>query len=386
MQKEFSNAGVTSLYINLFNLQEAWQNTIQYRELPLSQVVSPLMTSMNCLRAEETYFSNGFKIEGRDILDRSPQQNPLFHDYNHVVIPYCSSDGWLGEDEGHAGDECDCFDFDSCFPFDPSNETLQFTFRGKVIAQSIISQLIDSHNLTGDGHIIVAGSGVGGLGVVNHAKWIKERLGSSADVSLIIDSSWFVNYQGSILQNFLGTQSLATVQNDTNRLLQNYQKHKPCRDVTLGYPCCFAAHCVMTTRDSEGQLAYFSKDLKTFAISSKFDTYSLASAASQLSLDNNISKLLSTVRESGLQLDTTLTLSSKQVYCMAPIVSNILTRIVLYTLQLQSLSYYLTECFQHLYFATSTLWGELGVLGSKEKENIVRIPILRYVKTSIDSM
>ena len=314
MQKNLSNADVTSSYINSFDLQEAWQSTIKHRELPLSQVVSPLMTSMSCLRDEEAYFSGGFKIEGRDILDRNPLLNPLFYDYNHVVIPYCSSDSWLGEDEGQDGDECDCFDFDSCFPFDPSNESLQFTFRGKVIAQSIISQLIDSHSLTGDGHIIVAGSGVGGLGAVNHVKWIKERLGNSVNVSLIIDSSWFVNFRGSILQNFLGTQSLATVQNDTNRLLQNYQKHKPCRDVTFGYPCCFTAHCVMTTRDSEGQLAYFSIDVTTFAISSRFGTYSLAPAASQLSSDNNINKLLATVRESGLQLETTLTLTSKQVY------------------------------------------------------------------------
>ena len=181
------------------------------------------------------------------------------------------------------------------------------------VAMFIISQLIDLHNLTGDGRVIVAGSGVGGLGAVNHAKWIKERLGSSVNVSLIIDSSWFVNFRGSILQNFLGTQSLATVQNDTNRLLQNYQKHKPCRDVTLGYPCCFTAHCVMTTRDDEGQLAYFSKDVKTFAISSRFDTYSLAPAASQLSSDNNINELLTTVRETGSHLETTLTLTSKQV-------------------------------------------------------------------------
>ena len=55
------------------------------------------------------------------------------------------------------------------------------------------------------------------------------------------------------------------------------------------------------------------------------------------------------------------------------------------SLQLPNLSYYLKECFQHIYFATSTLWGEPGVLGNKENENFVRIPILQYVKMNIDS-
>lgn len=272
------------------------------------------MTSLKCLRENGTYFSDdtNFAIEGRDILDRDPNKNPLFHDYNHVIIPYCSSDAWLGEDD--RGSECKCFDFDKCFPFNPSNGTLQFTFRGKVIARTIINQLMDSHNLTGDGRFIIAGSGVGGLGAVNHVEWIRQQLGSSADVSLVIDSSWFVNFQGSILKTFLGASSLNQVQNETNQLLQNYQKHEVCKDVTLGYPCCFSAHCVMTSRDSSGQLAYFSENIKTFALSSRFDTFSLAPIATQLSSDGDIIQpLMITIREYGVQLATTLSLSSKQV-------------------------------------------------------------------------
>lgn len=307
VQREFSSSPP---YFNSFNLQEAWKSTIKNRKQPSSQVVSPLMTSLNCFSGN---FSNGtsFGVKGRDILDRNPSKNPLFHDYNHVIIPYCSSDAWLGEDVH--GSECDCFDFDGCFPFDPSNEMLQFTFRGKIIAQTIVTQLMDSYNLTGDGHLVIVGSGVGGLGVLNHAKWIQQQFENSVDISLIIDSSWFVNFKGSILQNLLGTLSLKRVQNDTGRLLQSYEKHEACRDVTLGYPCCFSAHCVLTCRNSSGQLAYFSENIRTFVISSRFDTFSLAPATIQLVIDDDINQLLTTVHEFGVQLATTLSLSSKQV-------------------------------------------------------------------------
>lgn len=274
------------------------------------------MTSLNCFIQEDKNVSasasTSFVVRGRDILDRNASKNPLFHDYNRIIIPYCSSDAWLGEDVH--GSECDCFDFESCFPFDPSNETLQFTFRGKIIGQTIITQLIDSYNLTGNGHLVIVGSGVGGLGALNHAKWIQQQLGNSTGISLIIDSSWFVNFQGSILQNFFGTLSLKTVQNDTLHLLQNYEKYEACRDITLGYPCCFSAHCVMTCRNSSGQLAYFSESIKTFVVSSTFDIFSLAPAATaHLASDDDINQLLTTVHEFGVQLATTLSLSSKQV-------------------------------------------------------------------------
>ena len=46
--------------------------------------------------------------------------------------------------------------------------------------------------------------------------------------------------------------------------------------------------------------------------------------------------------------------------------------------QLPSLSYYLTECFQHIYFATSTLWGDPnGVFSNQMTENIIELDILR---------
>ena len=81
-------------------------------------IVTPLMSSMECFRNRSSYFPGGdFSLLGTDILDQDPVANPLFWSYNHVVIPYCSSDVWLGNEMDDtrnntaADGECDCFDY-----------------------------------------------------------------------------------------------------------------------------------------------------------------------------------------------------------------------------------------------------------------------------------
>lgn len=132
------------------------------------------------------------QISGTDFLDRDPAQNRLFPKHNHVIIPYCSSDLWLGEELN--GEECSCFN-SSCFNFDPSSEGLQFTFRGKRIFQSIIGQLMRDHDMSSATEVVLAGSSAGGVGVVNHAQWVQGEL-SSAKLLVIFESAWFINFQG----------------------------------------------------------------------------------------------------------------------------------------------------------------------------------------------
>ena len=74
-----------------FDPFNAWELTVNSSESTARETVSPLMSSTKC-------FVNNSEIEGRDILDTDPTLNPLFHDYNHILIPYCSSDLWLGEE------------------------------------------------------------------------------------------------------------------------------------------------------------------------------------------------------------------------------------------------------------------------------------------------
>ena len=105
------------LYEN-FDPAEAWNETVVSGREAAVDVVSPYMTSMRCFENKTDYFPQGFSVQGTDILDQNCEENPLFCDYNHVVVPYCSSDLWLGtEVDGTrnntaANGECtQCFDY-----------------------------------------------------------------------------------------------------------------------------------------------------------------------------------------------------------------------------------------------------------------------------------
>lgn len=81
-----------------FDLDEAWQRN---KDRDLSEVISPLMTSTHRFREliASSNFPNGqFVIDGRDILSGNCVDNPVFCGHNSVVLPYCSSDLWLGND------------------------------------------------------------------------------------------------------------------------------------------------------------------------------------------------------------------------------------------------------------------------------------------------
>ena len=100
IQEEFADDTVPGLFQDSsFDPARVWNETILKNQDPVT-VISPLMTSMKCFGNVRKYFPSGlnYSIEGWDILDADPSANPLFHDYNHVVIPYCSSDLWLGEE------------------------------------------------------------------------------------------------------------------------------------------------------------------------------------------------------------------------------------------------------------------------------------------------
>lgn len=231
--------------------------------------VNPLMTSMKCVLNET------MNIEGRDIMDRNFTINPDFYDHNHVIIPYCSSDLWLGEELG--AEECNCSDLD-CFDYHPDSPNLQFTFRGKLIFQSIFRQLQTEYGMNGTDELILAGSSAGGIGVLNHAKWVRDQILPAARLLVLLDSSWFINFQESIYRIFDGTSSPSQSNNDAERLLAIISSNPACADLTFGYPCCISAHCILTRKDETDHLAYYPLNQRTFSIFSLYDVFLLAPA------------------------------------------------------------------------------------------------------------
>ena len=277
-----------------FDPSKAWSETVLKGRDP-TRVISPLMTSIQCFENVSEYFPSGLNssIEGRDILDTNPTNNPLFYDYNHVVVPYCSSDLWLGEQTSNTEavsegtSHCSCLTSSSssnCFNFNPESSKLQFTFRGKIIFQSIIQQLLTDHSMRNAERIVLAGSSAGGVGVVNHAKWTREQLNPSTQLMVLFDSSWFVNFQDGIEEVFDhettgipsagNTQSLFTILQSQNDACNNTDRY--------GYPCCVSAHCVMTQQNSDGELQHYPKDTPTFALFSIYDIYLLAPALNRV--------------------------------------------------------------------------------------------------------
>ena len=110
------------IYYGNFDPAEAWRETVLSGKEAAVDVVSPLMTSMRCFENKTEYFPRGLSVNGTDILDSDCEVNPLFCDYNHVVVPYCSSDIWLGtEIDGVRNNTAASRECTQCFDYSKSN-------------------------------------------------------------------------------------------------------------------------------------------------------------------------------------------------------------------------------------------------------------------------
>ncbi len=256
------------------------QASLARNRTPFAEYVNPLMTSMQCLN----FPGNERSVEGRDFFDTSSEENPDFFGHNHVLIPYCSSDLWLG-DELRPGQEalaCECGDLD-CFRYQPESEELQFAFRGRRIFQSTFKQLMANFSMSEASEILIGGSSAGGVGAFNHAQWVRRTMPEDSELLVLLDSSWFINFQDNIFRIFDGSVSMRNQTDDqasdASRLFNIISNHTSCRDDAMGFPCCISAHCVMTTRDASGALAYFpSAGTRTFVFQSVYDVFLLAPA------------------------------------------------------------------------------------------------------------
>jgi hypothetical protein len=106
-------------------------------------------------------------------LDQS--LNPDFHGWNHVLLNYCSSDGWTG-DAFVEGDERDYY------------------FYGWNIAKAIFedlqdSQIIPAPNLAEAREALITGSSAGGAGAAQNLDRLAQGL-PGAQVKGVVDSTW----------------------------------------------------------------------------------------------------------------------------------------------------------------------------------------------------
>ena len=211
---------------------------------------------------------------------------------------------------------------------------------------SVIRDLL-AMGMDGATEIVLAGSSAGGLGALNNAKWLQSELQSvgSAELVVIFDSAWFINFQGSIYQIFDGT--LSRTESEAQRqnvltLLSVLESNEACADDRLGLPCCSSPFCLFTQTNAAGERYY--PEVPTFGILSLYDAYLLAPSLAALETISNSGvgyeiDFFLTVGEYGGEMNKTVVLTDSKTTFF---------------------SYYATQCLQHVYLATSTLWGLPG--------------------------
>ena len=350
-----------------FDTALAWNETGAAGQ-PLAEVVNPLMTSTYCFRNETAYFNGtgDFKIEGRDILSKDCTENPTFCDHGHVLVPYCSSDVWLGSENSSTRqnssllkkEPCNCFDQD-CFRYNPTSDDLQFTFRGQTILRSVFQTRDRMYNLQAASEIVLVGSSAGGVGVLNSAKWVRNEY-KNVSIKVITDSSWFINFRDSLKQEF-GTD----VEGSIFGLLDS---NEACNDTRLGYPCCTSAQCLLQGRSRSTGEPYYPCDIPLFALTSLYDVFILTNTLAGLVPVEDPGS-----NTAGLALDFTTTVGE---YGGAMNASVIETAIAASWSNLQ-FSYFVPQCLQHTYLATSTLIEEGGLYASESVEYALDAVVFR---------
>lgn len=329
-------------------------------------VMSPLMTSL--LRYAPN--RSDFTITGKDFLAPSEQENPMFSDYNHVLIPYCSSDLWLGNDMR---------DLPQPFRFVPNKtDSIQFIFRGSVIFREAVQDL-KSYGLTEAEEIVFIGSSAGGVGIMNHIKWLEESVlksrnetlqNSNLRVSAVMDSSWFIDFRdslrGLLLQEASPSSNMSSspLLNETlvsNPIVASFLHLESCQNVTAGgVPCCLLAECMLPNAQ------FYPQHIPTMILLSLYDVYILAvslrgdSFLASLAGSDKSTCPLQLCHEwdpstSGNLLGSGFNLNYVQLVSEYGGTMN--TSVNSVVQQNKLLSYTITSCFQHIYFAPSSLVG-----------------------------
>lgn len=111
------------------------------------------------------------------LLSPRVEENPYWHDANHIFVPYCSSDSWSGTS-------------------DKPEE--QWAFMGALIVRQVMTDLIPlGLGRSQGGELLMAGSSAGGLGVMLNLDRMKKFLREEREIKVTVrgisDSGWFLD-------------------------------------------------------------------------------------------------------------------------------------------------------------------------------------------------
>ena len=295
-----------------------WLRTQNYSDIPSGR--NPYMSSEGYRRTMATR-----NVDGRDLLSGDYEENPAYFNYTRVLVPYCSQDAFLANrTNSNRTNPLNVKDDDSD----------NFSFKGRVIYQALIKELTLRNGLRNASQIVLAGSSSGGIGVLNNLKWTKDFLSSgsgsntSPEIQAIIDSSWFVPYEGNHVLDWDRNVAMA------------FSLPEACTDFALGYSCCTSPYCLI----SRGYLDDL--DIPIFVITSTHDIFTLGDV------------LISQIQASQMQRSSDV-LDDYEILRLFNGYGSIINKSLTQGFQLyQRLTVFAPSCTQHVYFATSSLWND----------------------------
>ena len=265
-------------------------------------------------------------VTGKDLLSSKPEDNPLFFNYTHVLVPYCSQDAFLANRSNPVRT-----DFRGGFNFTEGADN--FVYKGREIFYSVIKDLL-RRGMNRAKKIVLAGSSAGGIGILNHLDWVQNELNRTSTIQnpppelfVIIDSSWFITFGGNHAVDW------------TEEIPELFDLPPACHDLSLGFSCCTSPACLFThERHMPDNLP------PIFAVSSLYDIFTLETPLQDAFIEfgyNDDQAILRVFNGYGSIMNTTFIQSYSSV---SP-----------------HLSLFTPSCTQHVYFATSNLWdgGEL---------------------------
>ncbi len=287
----------------------------------IEMMVNPLMSS----------HPYPLTVTGSDLLSSNPEENPLFFNYTHVLVPYCSQDAFLANRSNPIRTD---------FSFNSTEGADNFVYKGREIFYSVIKDLLVNRHMDRAKRIVLAGTSAGGIGILNHLKWVQNILnttiqGPQPELFVIIDSSWFITFNGNHAVNWT---------NENIPLI--FDLPEACRDLSLGFSCCTSPACLFTS--TRGYLP--DKLPPIFAISSIYDIFTLDTPLQDAIVRfgyANDQVFLRIFNSYGSIMNTTFVQSYSSV---SP-----------------HLSFFTPSCTQHVYFATSNLWDGGGILNMTVK-------------------
>lgn len=137
------------------------------------------VTQQECLLRKETPFGSSKyshkAITGTFVTSDDPRENPTFHNWNKVFIPYCSGDLFVGRKRAE-------------------NHIYSLNMLGHYIVTSVFKQLIKDYNISSaHTEIIFGGASAGGIGMLGNIDHIAELV-KPAKVLGYNDGGWFTLY------------------------------------------------------------------------------------------------------------------------------------------------------------------------------------------------